>query len=299
MVHNPVLLNEVIELLNPQAGEVVVDGTVGFGGHFKKLLSIIQPNGRLIGIDQDCEAIAYTQEWLRSFLEQGHEIKSVDLFCDNFSNIGNILDRLRVSGVDRILLDIGVSSYQLDRPERGFSFQADGPLDMRMDPKSVLTAEKVINGYHPNKLIDIFREYGEERWARKIALNIVRTREKERIATTRQLAGIIERSVPFKGRSRIHPATRVFQAIRIEVNQELNNLKVFLGIVPKYLNIGGRLGIISFHSLEDRLVKESFRNGKTENIYRLITKKPVWASEKESCENPRSRSARLRVVERI
>ncbi|MFA5793620.1 MAG: 16S rRNA (cytosine(1402)-N(4))-methyltransferase RsmH [Candidatus Brocadiia bacterium] len=299
MVHNPVLLNEVAELLNLQPGGVIVDGTVGFGGHFKTLLSRIQPNGRLIGIDQDCEAIAYTQEWLKSFLEQGHEIKSVDLFCDNFSNIGDILGRLKVPGVDGILLDIGVSSYQLDRPERGFSFQSDGPLDMRMNPKADLTAEMVINGYHPNKLIDIFREYGEERWAKRIALNIARAREKGRIETTTQLAGIIERSVPFRGRARIHPATRVFQALRIEVNQELNNLKVFLGIVPKYLNTGGRLGIISFHSLEDRLVKESFRNGKTEGIYRPITKKPVWASEKESYENPRSRSARLRVVERI
>ena len=296
-MHKPVLIKEVIELLNPQPGEIVIDGTVGLGGHFKAFWDAVQPNGRLIGTDVDCQVIAYTQHWLKSYLAEGKEIQSVELFCDNFVNIDEIMKSLNLKGVDIILLDLGVSSYQLDTPERGFSFRADGPLDMRMNPKQELTAERIINRYKLDKLIRIFREYGEERWAVRIARNIVNDREKGDIKTTRQLAEIAEKSVPYK--RRIHPATRIFQALRIEVNQELDNLRIFLVKASGYLNTGGRMGIISFHSLEDRLVKEAFNRGKREGIYEILAKKPIQASELEIAQNSRARSAKLRGVKKV
>lgn len=283
-------------MLKPQPGEVVIDGTVGLGGHFKSFFEAVQPNGRLIGIDTDCRAIAHTQDWLKSYLAQGNEIQSVELFCDNFINIGGVMKTLNLKGVDIILLDLGVSSYQLDTPERGFSFQADGPLDMRMNPKQGLTAEKVVNTYKLDRLIRVFREYGEERWAVRIARRIVSARQKGDIKTTGQLAEIAAKAVFH--RERIHPATRIFQALRIEVNGELDNLRLFLCNASGYLNPGGRIGIISFHSLEDRLVKQAFNWGRSEGIYETLSKKPVQASESEIADNSRSRSAKLRGVKK-
>ncbi|MBI4711889.1 MAG: 16S rRNA (cytosine(1402)-N(4))-methyltransferase RsmH [Planctomycetes bacterium] len=295
-MHQPVLLNEVVRYLRPQKGDIVVDATIGFGGHSRELMTQIQPGGRLIGIDLDREAISHTQEWLKSYLADGKEIQAVDLFCDNFVNLGLILKRLNIRSVDIILLDLGVSSYQLDTPLRGFSFHFNGPLDMRMNSDMALTAADVVNKYPAERLERIFRDYGQERWARRIARNIARARVKQKFTETQQLAQIIEESVP--GRGKIHPATRAFQALRIEVNKELDNLGMFLAEAANYLKPGGRLGIISFHSLEDRLVKESFRNGAREGVFRILTKKPVQAGAAEKSSNRRSRSARLRVVER-
>ena len=290
-MHQPVLLKEVIEYLTPQPGEIVIDGTIGLGGHSELFLAKIQPKGKLIGIDLDCQALAQAQKRLLT----GEQIGSLDLFCDNFANIDDIIKKLGLKGVDVILLDLGVSSYQLDTPERGFSFMNDAPLDMRMSQDNPFSASTVVNDYPEDELIRIFRSYGEERFAKRIAQRIVRYRAKEQIKTTGQLVAIIKKAAP-SGWQRIHPATRVFQALRIEVNKELNNLERFLAGFPQWLKPGGRVGIISFHSLEDRLVKRSFRKYKEEGALEIVTKKPVTPTAEEEQQNPRSRSAKFRVA---
>jgi 16S rRNA (cytosine1402-N4)-methyltransferase len=296
-VHQPVLVQEVLKYLSPQPGEVVIDATIGLGGHSELFLEKIQPNGRLIGIDLDKESLFQTQTRLNSFLTTGKEIGSIDLFCDNFVNIGKILERLRQKGVDIIFLDLGISSYQLETSHRGFSFLKEAILDMRMSLDNPLTAQEVINKYSLDNLIKIFRFYGEERFSKHIAQRIITYRKRKKITSTIQLAEIVKSAVHYKGQ-RIHPATRVFQAIRIEVNKELDNLKGFLERIVRYLNPRARVGIISFHSLEDRLVKESFRNYQKQGPLEIITKKPIVASLKEKRENPASRSAKLRVAMR-
>ena len=289
--HQPVLLKEVIEYLAPQPGEIVIDGTIGLGGHSELFLAKILPRGRLIGIDLDCQALAQAQQRLLT----GEQIGSLDLFCDNFANIGDIIKKLGLKGVDIILLDLGISSYQLDTPARGFSFMNDAPLDMRMSPDNPFSASTVVNDYPEDELIRIFRSYGEERFAKRIAQRIVRYRAKEQITTTGQLVEIIKKAAP-SGWQRIHPATRVFQALRIEVNKELDNLERFLAGFPQWLRPDGRVGIISFHSLEDRLVKRSFRKYKEEKVLEIVTKKPVTPTAEEEQQNPRSRSAKFRVA---
>lgn len=290
-MHQPVLLKEVVHYLAPKSGEIVIDGTIGLGGHSELFLQKILQRGRLIGIDLDCQSLAQAQKRLLT----GEQIGSLDLFCDNFANIGDIIGKLGLKGVDVILLDLGISSYQLDTPERGFSFMNDAPLDMRMSPDNPLNASVVVNDYPEDELIRIFRSYGEERFAKRIAQRIIRYRAKEQITTTGQLVAIIKKAAP-SGWQRIHPATRVFQALRIEVNKELDNLEKFLARFPQWIRPGGRVGIISFHSLEDRLVKNSFREYKKQEVLEIVTKKPIIPAAEEAKENPRSRSAKFRVA---
>ncbi|MDI6732905.1 MAG: 16S rRNA (cytosine(1402)-N(4))-methyltransferase RsmH [Planctomycetota bacterium] len=292
-MHQPVLIKEVIKYLGPEPSEIVVDGTIGLGGHSQTFLEKTNPHGRLIGIDLDKETLCKAQERLKLLDNTLH------LFCDNFVNTGAILEGLGLKTADVIFLDLGVSSYQLDSDIRGFSFLRDGPLDMRMSlSPGTLNAGKVVNQYSSEMLEEVFRNYGEERLARRIARQIVKHREKEPIKTTTQLAQIIKRAI-FSGWQRIHPATRVFQALRIEVNKELDNLKDFLARVPEWLSANGRVGIISFHSLEDRLVKTAFRDYHKTGILEIITRKPITPDSVERQENPRSRSAKFRVAVRV
>lgn len=290
-MHQSVLIKEVIKYLAPLPGDVVVDATIGLGGHSQIFIEKIKPNGRLIGIDLDRESLKQAQERLEPLLET----VSLDLFSDNFVNTGKVLKKLGLKGADVMLLDLGISSYQVETAHRGFSFMKDAPLDMRMSQDSSPDAANVVNKYSERDLIEIFKSYGEERFAKRIAQKIVTCRQKKPITTTFELVAIIKNAAPC-GWQRIHPATRVFQALRIEVNKELDNLKSFLSQVPNWLNHGSRLGIISFHSLEDRLVKMHFRKYYQEGILELITKKPIRSASVERADNPRSRSAKLRVA---
>ena len=301
--HDSVLHAETIAFLAPAPGRIYVDGTLGGGGHAAALLA---KGAEVIGIDQDPAALEFAAERLA---EWGAHFRAVR---GNFANAGELLDQLGVRDVDGALLDLGVSSHQLDRPERGFSFQADGPLDMRMDPASPLTAADLVNTMSGEQLERIFREYGEESAARKIVARLIRERQVRPLKTTGELAELISSVVPRHGRT--HPATRVFQALRIAVNRELEMLEQGLEQLSRRLSPGGRFAVITFHSLEDRIVKTFFKQRTTEWVdrpewperrrnpdYRLraLTRKAVTASSAEQRLNPRSRSARLRVVEQL
>ena len=287
--HKSVLLNEVLLFLDPKPGDLIVDGTVGRAGHAQKILEAIGTAGRLIGFDRDVQAISECEKILS---DRGDRVM---LFHDDFKNIASRLQPLNQLKADGILLDLGVSSPQLEDAERGFSFKSDGPLDMRMNTQDLLTAHEVVNRYSERSLADIFWKYGEERFSRRIAKKIVEARSRIRINTTAELESIIWQSVPASYRhGRIHPATRTFQAIRIEVNHEMESLEVFLAGVPDILAEGGRLVIISFHSLEDRIVKNGFKAFVQQEKGEILTKKPVEASSEEIQDNPRSRSAKLR-----
>ncbi|MFH1791594.1 MAG: 16S rRNA (cytosine(1402)-N(4))-methyltransferase RsmH [Candidatus Omnitrophota bacterium] len=292
-MHKPVLLEEVIEYLKPENGDVILDATVGCGGHACAILGKILPNGILIGLDTDDEALGAAAESLGPFPE-----KSVRLAQNNFADFNMVLEKMGVDKVDGVVADLGVSSLQLDSAGRGFSIGADGPLDMRMDRGSSITAGAVVNKYREDRLSEIFWTYGEERFARRIARFIVKRRSEKPIQTTHELAGLVMRaSGRGRGRARIHPATRVFQALRIEVNRELESLKGFLDKLPSFLRKGARVCVISFHSLEDRMVKVAFRKYAAEGKIRILTKKPLRPSEQEMAHNPRSRSAKMRVGE--
>ena len=287
--HIPVLLDEVMCLLNPKDGGVYVDCTLGAGGHAERILELSSPGGRLIGIDLDSEAISIAKERLEGFGDR------VSFVHANFADLDDILRSFGVDGVDGILMDLGVSWIQLSDPKRGFSFRLDAPLDMRMDRRIPLTVCEVVNTKSEEELREIFRKYGQERWAGRIARRIVRFRERSPVLTTRQLAQIDESAVP--GRGRLHPATRIFLALRIYVNGELDNLERGLDSAIRWLKPGGRICVISFHSLEDRIVKWKFRGMKTH--LRIITRKPITPGDEEVKENPRSRSAKLRAAEAI
>ena len=295
--HRPVLLPEVLEYLNCQPGRVYVDGTVGSGGHARAILERSTPSGRLVGLDWDEQAMRRAQENLAVFG------KRVELQKGNFKDLKTVLESFSPVGVDGILLDLGVSTEQLEDPERGFSFRWDAPLDMRMSQDTIITAGDLLQELSVSEMSDIFRQYGEERWANRIARAIARRRQIKPLRTTRELLDLIEKSVPQR-RGRIHPATRVFQALRIAVNDELENLRTFLGQSRDLLLPGGRLCIISFHSLEDRIVKGHFRqwakgrNGEPPHL-RILTPKPVVPSSAEVFANPRARSAKLRAAEKI
>jgi 16S rRNA (cytosine1402-N4)-methyltransferase len=304
--HTPVLIDQVLTYLIGDPSGIYVDGTIGGGGHSFKILKRLTPTGRLIGIDLDDKALKYAKERLKSFE------KRVILNIGNFAEIGNILSSLKINRVDGILLDLGVSSHQINTGERGFSYLAPGPLDMRMSSATKTTAEEIINNYSDQDLERIFREFGEERKARYAARAIVRERGKNQITTTQQLVKTIEPVFPFQ--HRIKSLARIFQAIRIAVNKELENLQLFLNQSLDLLKVGGRLVIIAYHSLEDRMVKEFFARqvnpcecppglpvclcGKQPTI-RLLTKKIVQSTEQEIATNPRSRSAKLRAAEKI
>lgn len=299
--HKPVLLNEFLENLPKKVG-VFVDGTLGGGSHTLTLLEKLKTYGlrlktKAIGIDRDLEAIFAAKKNLTEFEKQ------ITFIRDNYTNLPIILKNLEIDNVDLIFLDLGVSSYQFDNPKRGFSFQNDAPLDMRMDQSQNLTASEIVNFYKEKELSDIFFKFGEERFSRQIARKIVERRKDDSIETTGELVEIIKSATPPKNRfsGKIHFATRVFQALRIEVNEELKNLEGFIPKAAEFLNVGGRLIIISFHSLEDRIVKHSFRKlaEKNPENYKVLTKKPIIASNEEISENPRSRSAKMRVLEKL
>jgi len=291
--HTPVLTDEVIKYLRPRRGDTILDATVGCGSHASKIIERVEPNGLLLGIDIDDEAIHNCKKKLQSFKSTCYRIIKSD-----FRNIDLVLKRENIRKVDGALFDLGVSMLELGIADRGFAIRLDGPLDMRMDRQRRLNAHWVINKYAQNKLESILKEYGEERYARKIARFITEKRSRNMINTTFELADIVKKAVGYRsGRSKIHPATRTFQAIRIEVNDELNALREALRKLPDILNEGARICVISFHSLEDRIVKAVFREYAKKNIFELINKKPITPSFSEINKNPRARSAKLRVAE--
>ncbi|KJS84088.1 MAG: 16S rRNA methyltransferase [Peptococcaceae bacterium BICA1-8] len=307
--HVPVLLNEIIEKLNPQPGEVFVDCTLGGGGHSKAIIKRILPGGTLIGIDQDINALNAAQENLKEYGENIIYVQS------NYEKLDDIITEYSPSGIDGILFDIGVSSHQLDEKERGFSYMQDAPLDMRMDRASDFSAWDLINNYSEEEITKIIRDYGEENWAKRIAKFIVEAREEKSIDTTGELVDIIKKAIPAGARrDGPHPAKRTFQAIRIFVNRELEVLENTLDTALKWLKKGGRIGVISFHSLEDRIVKEKFKfwakdcicpaefpmcQCDKQTLVKIITRKPVTASKSELDINPRARSAKFRAAMKI
>ncbi|MBX0327626.1 16S rRNA (cytosine(1402)-N(4))-methyltransferase RsmH [Oscillochloris sp. ZM17-4] len=302
--HVSVLPHEVQESIQPRPGGVYLDGTVGGGGHALALLRAAQPGGRLIGIDADPAALAAAGERLAA--AQLPET-SYTLRHGRFAEMAAIAHGAGVDHVDGILLDLGVSSHQIDTAERGFAFSNDGPLDMRLDPTRGPTAADLVNSLDEVALADIIFRYGEERGSRRIARLIVERRKQSPLTRTAELAALVARAIGRGGRDRIHPATRTFQALRIAVNGELEQLEAALPQAVDLLRGGGRLAVISFHSLEDRIVKLFFRsesgyggsaNERTPRL-RIVTKKPIEAGEDELAANPRSRSAKLRVAEKI
>lgn len=305
--HKPVMLNECIEGLNIKPDGIYVDGTLGGAGHSKEIAKRLSKDGLLIGIDRDDDALKAAKENLKKF-------QNVKFVKDNHDNIKQILEDLEIEKVDGILLDLGVSSYQLDERNRGFSYLGENELDMRMDKTQELTAQKVVNTYSEEKLANIIYEYGEERFSRKIARNICIERKEKPITTTKQLVEIIEKSIPKSKQKEGHPAKRTFQAIRIEVNDEIKPLYNTVKDCIDSLRTGGRLCIITFHSLEDRAVKNAYIEAKgkctcpkdlpycvcgAKSLGKIITKKPIVATEEELEQNSRSKSAKLRIFERV
>ena len=305
--HIPVLLKEVLFFLQPQANKNYVDVTLGFGGHTKAILNLNGPKGIVIGIDRDEEALMATSRFLADYKER------FKAFHGNFTNVDEATKDISING--GIIADLGVSSFQLDTADRGFSFKDNAPLDMRMNRKETLTAEIIVNEFSEDDLKKILYEYGEENFGSRISKGIIEARKGKKITTTGELAEIVKKALPRRfWPQKIHPATRTFQAIRIAVNNELGSLKEFL---PKAINLlepGARLAIISFHSLEDRIVKKIFVEKSIKCVcppqfpkcicdkkpeIKIITKKPIMASESEIAENPRSRSAKLRVIEKL
>jgi len=292
--HIPVLLEESLDYLNVRAGGVVCDATLGLGGHSAAIARKLGGAGKLICFDRDPEAMAKAQARLAALAEElGAEMPQVRYVPKAFSEAAS---EIEPGSLDGLLADFGVSSLQLDEAHRGFSFRADGPLDMRMDTRSGETAEQVVNQENEEVLADLIYEFGEERRSRRIARAIVRARP---ITTTAELAGIITAVAPSMKGDKIHPATRTFQALRIRVNDELGEIQSLLKSAGSLLKPGGRVVLISFHSLEDRLVKDAFRDGAKAGIYEVLTKKTVMAKEQESLRNPRSRSAKMRAAERL
>ncbi len=292
--HVPVLFNEAMEYLAVRPGGSYVDCTLGFVGHAMGIARLLGPGGQLIGLDRDPQALELAAERLDGLRgELNDTMPRVNLHGAEFSQLAQFVEPGMVDG---ILADFGTSSMHLDQAHRGFSFQADGPLDMRMNTHGELTAEQVVNQADENDLANLIYEFGEERRSRRIARAIVRARP---IHTTAQLAGVVRAAAPPMKGDRIHPATRTFQALRIHVNDELGEIKALLDVAPKLLKPGGRLVVISFHSLEDRLAKDALRAWKDAGTFEVLTRKPVTASDEEIDKNPRSRSAKLRAAEKL
>ncbi len=307
--HYPVMLSECIENLNIKPDGIYVDGTAGGGSHSEEILKKLT-TGKLISIDQDGDAIATCQKRFEKYGERSILVRN------NFSNLEDILNELNIENVDGVLLDLGVSSHQLDTPARGFSYNSDARLDMRMDPRSPLSAFEIVNEYSENDLKRIIRDYGEEKFAPQVARKIVSEREKRIIETTIELADIIKAAIPVAAarKEAQHPAKRTFQAIRIEVNQELNVIKPAIDTAVKRMNEGGRIVILTFHSLEDRLVKGAFNEYSQGCIcpkdfpvcvcgnkpkLKIVNKKPIIATEEETTKNSRSKCAKLRIAEKV
>ena len=291
--HVPVLLEEVLEYLNVRPGGVICDATLGLAGHSSEIAKRLGGKGKLIGFDRDPEAMELAKARLEEVkAELGVEMPEVVYVAKAFSEAAN---EIGPGSLDGLLADFGVSSLQLDEARRGFSFRSDGPLDMRQDTRTGETAEQVVNQEDENELADLIYEFGEERRSRRIARAIVRARP---ISTTAELAQVISAAAPSMKGDKIHPATRTFQALRIRVNNELGEIQSLLKSAGSLLKPGGRLVLISFHSLEDRLVKDAFREFGREKIFEVLTKKPVVAEEQEQMRNPRSRSAKMRAAEK-
>lgn len=306
--HRAVLLEEAIEYLNIKEDGIYIDGTLGRAGHSSEILKKLSTAGKLIAVDRDTAAI-------KAVKEKFPDNKSLILEHANFQEIDLVLDKLGIEAVDGMLFDLGVSSPQLDNPERGFSYQKDGPLDMRMNPEQNLTAKDIVNNYSQSELERVITEYGEENWSARIAEFIVKMREDKKIETTGDLVEVIKAAIPKAvRRSGGHPARRTFQALRIETNNELEQLKNLIDKSVSLLNPGGRLVIITFHSLEDRIVKHKFRDLANDcscppdfpicvcdekSEVKVITRSPIQASDSEKELNPRSRSAKMRVAEKI
>ena len=308
-VHKPVLLNECIQALCIKPDGIYLDGTMGGGGHSYEIAKRLTAGGKLVAVDKDGDAHEAAKKRLRNFSDR------IIFVRDDFKNACAVLDELGIDHLDGVLLDLGVSSYQLDNAERGFSYMQDAPLDMRMDRGQKLSAYEVVNGYSVNELTAIFRDYGEEKLARKIAEKIAEERQKAPVATTGELAKIVEQAYPAATRWKFgHPAKRVFQAVRIEVNGELADLEEAVTALARRLKPQGRMAVITFHSLEDRAVKNAFRQlslsctcppdfpvcvcGKVQEV-KLINAKPITADADELRDNPRAESAKLRVIERM
>ena len=304
--HIPVLLNECIKGLNIKKDGIYVDGTLGGAGHTSKILELLSQEGLLIGIDRDEEALNAAQKRLSQY-------NNVTYVHGNHDEIKNILSDLKIPKVDGILLDLGVSSYQLDEEKRGFSYISDAPLDMRMDKSEKLTAEYIVNNYSEESIANIIYEYGEEKFSRSIAKNICEYRKNKKIETTKELVEIIEKSIPNSAKKNGHPAKRTFQALRIEVNNEIKPLIKTIEDCIDVLKPKGRLCVITFHSLEDRAVKEAYLSAQGKctcpgdlpycvcgykSLGRIITKKPIIPTEEEMTENSRSKSAKLRIFEK-
>jgi len=292
-MHIPVLQKEVLNYLNPRSNENFIDCTVGSGGHSAAILERIAPRGKILGIDQDQEIIENLKLKIENFK------KRIILICDNFVNLRKIVKNTKFNPVSGILFDLGMSSWHLEKSGRGFSFLRNEPLDMRYDPANPLTAEKIVNYWSKNELEKILKEYGEEKFAKKIAGEIVNDRNTKPIKTSFSLKEIIEKATPtWYHRKKIHPATRTFQALRIAVNNELNNLKISLPQAIDTLEPKGRLAVICFHSLEDRIVKNFFKE-RVGSQLEILTKKPIKPSREEVKMNPRSRSAKLRAIAKL
>jgi len=293
-LHNPVLLREVISFLNPAPGQIIVDATIGGAGHSEQILQKIIPGGMLIGIDRDEETLRLASERLKPF--EG----SFKLINKNFKHLKETLKDIGVEKVNGIIFDLGISSIQMEAWQRGFSIKNDGPLDMRMDRNQGLTAKDLVNRLSEMELSDTIRDLGEERFHRRIAKRIVEERKKKEISTTAELTEVILAGIPYRhNKYKIHPATRTFQALRIRVNDELGSISQALRESLDVMEKLARVCVISFHSLEDRIVKNSFKEFKAEGVLNILTKKPLTPDENEVISNPRSRSAKLRVGERL
>lgn len=291
MIHWPVLLKEVVRYLNPKPGDRIVDCTFNGGGHSSAILEKIKPGGKILGVELDRELFNQAKEKFSA-------VKEIILANDNYRNLKKIVEKNNFGEIDGVILDLGLSSWHLAESEKGFSFQKDETLDMRFNKESGLTAAEIVNQWPPQELERILREYGEEKFSKQIAKGIIEARKQKSIISTFQLTETIKKSVPlWYAHKKINPATKTFQALRIAVNDELGNLEAVLKQLPEVLKARGRAAVISFHSLEDRIVKNNFRELRGRGVVQTVTRKPVMPSLQEIKSNPRSRSAKLRVIE--
>jgi len=294
--HTPVMLQEILDYLDLRPGKIIVDATIGTAGHSKAILERILPGGRLIGIDRDEESLAVSKERLLEFSD------CCEFVHGNFVDLDTILKSLNTKKVDGVIFDLGISSFQLEDPHRGFSFQNEGPLDMRLDRNSYISAYDLVNNLNEDEISTLLWNFGQERWHNRIAHLLVQERERQPISTTLQLANIVVKAMPSRYRHRyyrIHPATRTFQAVRIAVNRELESLENAINKAIAVLDRGARICVISFHSLEDRIVKWSFRKAAAENLIEIVTPKPLTPKSSEVEANPLSRSSKLRVAQKL
>ncbi|MDD5561183.1 MAG: 16S rRNA (cytosine(1402)-N(4))-methyltransferase RsmH [Candidatus Omnitrophica bacterium] len=295
-LHIPVMLREIIDYLDPKPGQIIVDATLGTGGHGFEILKKIVPGGRLVGIDRDEDSLAICRERFNEFTG------SYELVHANFVDLDKVLGHLGIGQIGGILFDLGISTYQLKDAERGFSFQQEGPLDMRLDKSSYISAYDLVNNLNENEISHMLWSFGQERWHNRIAHLLVEERRNHPISTTSQLADLVMRAIPYRYRRsyyRIHPATRTFQAVRIAVNRELEILESAIKKAVAILGKKAKICVISFHSLEDRVVKHTFRALKADGLIDIITAKPITPADGEVEANPSSRSSKLRVAERI